>query len=263
MYICIYYVIRYIWTSFLYGTTFFQLDDNYVADDDSNAHGNDYRYRITFFGMITNLIVVAHLQDLTEIDASRVFVIHELSSQKYSPIASWCSYAVVKTLLACVNTFIYSLLAYQLAGLHNSEVTGGDSYFFYFVLVLTLTDIISVFFAMTIYNFSPSVGVGTMVYVIAVSCAVLFEGYIFYLPNFPAWISWLAYFDYIRYAFQGLILNEFYYNSNALPEANNYVHELGFEGLSRGSIVVILLCMLLVMMIISAGTYRQDRFMER
>lgn len=213
--------------------------------------------------MITNLMMVAHLQDMTEIDASRLLVIHELSAQKYSSFASWAAYAGMKMLAACVNSFVYSLLIYQLAGLHNSGITGGDSYFFYFALILMLVDIISIFFAVCIYNFSPSIAVGTMLYVIVASCAVIFEGFIFYLPNYPAWISWVAFFNYLRYAYQGLILNEFYYNSGALPEANDYVHELGFEGLSRGSIVVILLCMLVGMMILSYVTYRHDRFVQR
>ncbi len=251
------------WTGFLYGTTYFQLHENFAATDDGDTSETDYRYRISMLGTIVNLLMVAHSQDLTEIEASRVFTVHELSSHKYSPLASWASYSLFKALFACVNTFLYSLLVYELAGLHGSTEGGGGSYFLYFTLILILTDLFAIFQIIAVYNFSPSIGVSIMFYLIVIGVEIGFEGFIFYLPNFGAWISWVAFINCLRYAFQGVILNEFHYNTGDLPEANNYIHELGFEGLSRGSIVVILLCMLLGMMFLSCITYRPYRFLQR
>ena len=50
-----------------------------------------------------------------------------------------------------------------------------------------------------------------------------------YLPNFPDWLGdWAPYITWMRYAFQGMVMNEFQHNDD-LPLYQNYLDNLGFD----------------------------------
>jgi hypothetical protein len=70
---------------------------------------------------------------------------------------------------------------------------------------------------------------------------MMFAGYLVYIPDLPHWLrAWAPYLSFMRYAFQGMVLNEFQDNSD-LPEGHDYIDQLGFDFISIGGCFALIL----------------------
>lgn len=247
------FIFRCILAGILIGTLYYNLDTGY----DSKAYTN--RLSVSFLTTLT--LFAPHLSDMTELQKDRNLFYRERSCHAYSPFAYWISRLLFSLPFDILGIILKSFLIYYLCGLRYWE-TGGGSYFLYFITTSYLTDVTSHVLCQIISNISPSMQVASSFFPIAIAVFAAFEGYLIFLPNFPNWISWVAYFNYLRYAFQGLVLNEFSGNGD-LPLSSTYVHNLGFESLDKGKVLVILLVFLLLMSIVSYLTLFYIRFERR
>ena len=70
----------------------------------------------------------------------------------------------------------------------------------------------------------------------------LYCGFFVFLPDFPDWEgSWIPNIVYMRYCYQGMVLNEFQ-NNNNLPKQHEYIHNMGFDTISiQGCIGILFL----------------------
>lgn len=231
---------RFIIMGLIYGSAFYQLDDYYIAEDDQDNDEKCYRYRIAVLATTANFLLLPHVADVTELHLQRKLFYHETQSKKYSILGYWLALFSIKAIAAVINVFLYALILYSLIGLHNSESTGGDSYFMYFFTVFLITECIGFFVAMILSNLSPTIETGSILMIIFCGFTMNFEGFVVYIPNLPGFLSWIPNLSYLRYTLQGIILNEFHENTKALPLGNSYIHDMGFQYLSKGECLVIL-----------------------
>lgn len=235
------------------GTLYYDLDTGY----DSKAYSD--RLSVIFLALMT--LLVPHLGDMAELQKDRNLFYRERSCRAYSTYAYWITRLLFALPFDILGIILKSFFLYYLPGLRDWR-TGGGSYFLYFVTNCYITDVISHLLCQIISNISPSMQVASSWFPIALALVAAFEGYMLFLPTFPNWISWVAYFNYMRYAFQGLVLNEFSGNED-LPLASTYIHNLGFESLNSGKALIILLVFLCIMSIISYLTLYYIRFERR
>lgn len=240
-------------TGFLFSSLYYNLP----TGDDSKAY--IYRLNVFYFQLI--YLIIPHLEDITGLQKDRSLFYRERSAGAYSPFAYWISRLLITIPFNVIGLFINVVLTYYACGLRDTD-TGGGGYFLYLFTIFIITDTLGHLLAQITSNITPSVQVATDVYPIFVFSLASFEGFLIFLPNFPNWISWAAYFSFLRYSFQGLILNEFSGNDE-LPLSSTYIHNLGFEGLTTGSCFVILMIFVVLFCIAAYLTLYYIRFERR
>jgi hypothetical protein len=136
---------------------------------------------------------------------------------------------------------------YNLVGLRP-----GAGYFFYYYLVVFAASCNGIFLCQMMSSISSSTQAALQFFPVMLFFSLAFSGllsilkivkysqfsflgFIIYLPDFPSWLgAWAPYASFLRYAFQGLVENEFK-NNNNLPLNSVYLGDLGFNSVSSAT----------------------------
>lgn len=227
--------------SLFYGTIFYNLP----GGTSPSVYLN--RISILFFSLIS--VLMSHQADIPDILEERLLFNRERASTTITTESYWLAKLCIDVPFNLICMCIYAPIIYKLCGLRNTGANGGQDaaadHFFFFLYILSITDIIAYFAAQFVANVSPSSQVAMSIFPVLMFFVLAFEGFIIYLPQYPAWSSWATYVSYLRYSYQALILNEFQDNPD-LPLSQVYIDELGFNTWSKrqcGSIIwVFVLC---------------------
>jgi hypothetical protein len=211
-----------------FGSMYFNLPGGY---HNLGAYVN--RLALFFFSVV--FLIVDNMQCIPELHDERALYYRESSACCYSPCAYWIAHLAVKVPQCFVNVFFYCALLYYMAGLSRAEYS-----FAYFYYDLAISDVIGLLICQNIAFLSSSTQVAMGLLPITLFIATAFSGFIIYLPQFPAWLGdWGPYISFARYAFQGLVLNEFDGNAD-LPANQQYINILGFDTLDKSQCAAIL-----------------------
>lgn len=219
-------IAKHVLIAIFYGTIFYHLPTGTNADCYLN------RISILFFSLI--FVLMAHQADIPDVLEDRLLFNRERSSDVVTALSYWLSKIIVDVPFHAVCVLIYCSCLYYLVQLRSPVGS-----FFYFFYMLWMTDMIGYFAAQFVAGIAPSSEVAMSFFPILMFFALAFEGYIVYIPQFPEWLKWGTYVDYLRFSFQGMILNEFDGNPN-LPLESLYVNELGFNTWSKTQCALIL-----------------------
>ena len=185
------------------------------------------------------------------------FHCRERSAKAYGAFAYLTAELLVLIPMNIVNVFVYCVTLYYMAELTNAQGAFG---FFYFILLVV--NFIGLFQCQIVSNLASTTQAAMSYFPIALFFSVAFAGFIVYLPQFPNWLSWGPDITFMRYAFQALTLNEFVDNGD-LPDENYYIDNLGFNDLTKGECVPILLVFLGAYWLISLLTMRFINWEQR
>ena len=131
-----------------------------------------------------------------------------------------------------------TILVYFMAGLR-------DGHFGNFFLIILLSNYIGFFVCCLSASISSSTQVALSLIPVFTVFNFYYAGFIVYIPNLAGFEGrWIPYIVFYRYAFQGLVLNEFKDNDD-LTRADGYLDSLDFnDNFSMGDCVAIVLAYL-------------------
>ena len=120
-----------------------------------------------------------------------------------------------------------------------------DGHFGNYFLILLLTNYLCLLAFCTLASLASSTQVALSILPVFVLFNAFYAGFIVYIPNLAGFEGrWVPYIVYFRYAFEGLVLNEFKDNDD-LPKASSYLDALGFsDEISFGDCVTALIVFL-------------------
>lgn len=212
--------IRFFIIGILYGTVYLNLRDGY----EYTAYIN--RLSLIFFAI--TLTIMAHQHDIPELIHDRSIFYRERGSFAYSTFSYWMYHSIETFLVSMVNIFLFAIPLYYLTGLWNEP-----SKFLYFYLMILLSDITCYFIIIIVTGLSPTIQFALSMFPIILFLSTCFIGFVVFLPDFPSWIEWGTYLTHLRYAFQGMVLNEFKDNDK-LPLGDLLVDNMmGFDTINQ------------------------------
>jgi len=130
--------------------------------------------------------------------------------------------------IVILATLCFALVIYWMVGFREN----GFGWYLYFMLAVSLCGL---FFSQFLAAVSSSSEMALTLTPLLILVIILFAGFLVYVNAFSEWLGyWGPYISFIRYAFQGLVLNEFYDNHN-LIYGQNYIDLLGFGDISKES----------------------------
>ena len=100
--------------------------------------------------------------------------------------------------------YAYSSIVYWAVGL-NSDLMA----FAVYLIIISLLVLASMGMGLFISSLAKNINVAMSMASPFMIVILLFGGFYSNLSNMPIWISWLQYFSFISWAFQGLIINEY------------------------------------------------------
>jgi ABC-type multidrug transport system permease subunit len=165
----------------------------------------------------------------------RAIFVRERANGYYRPLA----YFVSKTLFDLIPLRIFppiimGSIAYFMIGLRHDDIV----HFVYFILILTLFNLVSGALCIMIGSIAPSVASGNIIATILILTSSLFSGFLLNKDSIPAYLNWIKYTSFWNYAFESLCINEFYgvtvvINPKGMPrylaDGNFWLKELGMD----------------------------------
>lgn len=131
---------------------------------------------------------------------------------------------------------VFSVGAYAVSGLR-----AGPGHYGYFFLLMLLTSVCCMFLALTAAALSKTTEIALSYFPLVHTFNMFYAGYVVAIPSMQDWQGkWLPYLTFVRFCFQGLVLNEFQDNED-LPASHQYINDLGFDFISREGCCAILL----------------------
>jgi ATP-binding cassette, subfamily G (WHITE), member 2 len=200
----------------------------------SNGESHCYYDRMSLFYCGVAGLLYDQVQYLSIYIQNRPIYVSERDNKAYGPLAYHISLATTMLPVQLVNVLVYCGPVYVLAGLRL-----GFSHFALFYLFHVLTAVSAHYLAMLSAALSGSSELALITFNKLVCFLILYSGFPIYISSIQIWENWLPYFSFLRYSFQGLMLNELQGNSQ-LTNESYYVDALGFDSLSIGACAGIL-----------------------
>lgn len=207
---------RHLVMSMFYGSIFWKLE----VGTNSTCYTN--RLSLLFFCLM--FMILGHQQAIPALFEDRLVFYRERGARAYGALPYWFSSWFLQLPLIFINTLVFSSIVYSMSDLNPRE--GGFSYFWG---QMFLTSCTGLFMAQLIASLAPSAQAAISLFPVALFFVVAFAGYIVYIPEFSYWLRcWAPYGSFMRWGFQGLVLNEFS-NNDALPLSQQYIDNLAFN----------------------------------
>jgi len=234
-------VIRHVLVALFYGSLYWQVAPTAIQS----------RLSLLFFAIM--FVMIGNQQTIPSVYEDRLLYYREKGAHVYGPYSYWMTCAASYLPQNILNTFLYCAIVYGMAGLHNSFACFG-----YFYLIIMLCSLCALFFCQLLSITLRSPQTAVAVFPSALFIFFSFAGFIVRLPSLPAWLgTWCPDASFARWAFQGLVINEFEGNPRVsykdLPAVyyspdpyETMVENLGFEGFSKWFTVPILLLNMVV-----------------
>lgn len=221
------------------GTVFYQIGND--------ANSVSKRASSLFFCCINQGIFVA-IETLNTFPAERALTLRERKAGTYKVSAYFLAKFVIDFLIRIINPIIFSLIVYFLIG-YQMET----SKFLTFMVFMMLCSQASTSLTVMVTTLCRTIGSSVVFLPLILELTRLFGGF-FLIPAFlPNYFVWLDALSYTKYAFTGVVNNEFeglklyctekQMNSGicAYLTGEQYIGKNGFDYLNKGECALVLL----------------------
>ena len=213
----------------IFGLVYFRMDRSQTSLQN--------RTGILFFTAM-NMAFGISIDTASVIPSQLAVVGRERAARMYSIAPYYLANWICRLPLDVVPMLGISAVQYFMAGLRP----GVEPFFVYFGIAVIEVQA-SIALGMLISALLPSVEAAPQLAPLVVILMLMFSGYFLNLQDVPAWIGWIKYVSFIRYAFEALMVNEFKDASfdcttsggKPLPpgfpclDGNMYLKQLNFE----------------------------------
>jgi ABC-type multidrug transport system permease subunit len=181
---------------------------------------------VFFFGLL--FMIMGHQQAMPALFEDRLMFYRERGAKAYGALPYWFSSFIFQIPMLVFNVLFFSILTYTMCGFTTAEGHFGAYY-----LINLLSSMTGLFVCQMLAAVSATGVQAVQLFPVALFSAVVFAGYIVYIPTFPDWLRvWAPYVSFVRYSFQALVLNEFSGNTD-LENTEYWINELGFDTFTR------------------------------
>lgn len=195
--------------------------------DEANGRSPHNVASLLFFCVF--FLVVGHQHSIPVLVGQKQLWRHERSLSLYSTRALYVSQLVTKWPTHLCLVLLFSVVVYPACGL-----APGFSCFAYFYATLSLVSLTSLSLCELVATVAPSAQAAVAAYLPLALVLVAFGGYVVLLPSLPASVQTLPDLSFVRWAFQGLLANQY-------PGDANVLAVYGFAGVDRTDSVAPLL----------------------
>lgn len=177
-----------------YGALWFQL----------GVDGLYERFSLLFFSLV--FICMGNQQSIPTIFEERLLFIRERSAGACGCWAYWMSSFLVALPFSLLYSGTYCVIVYWLVGLNSST----PWQFAFFLLTIWLSDLAALSFCQALASRAKTQQAAIALFPISLFFFMAFAGFIIRIPTLPDYLrSWAPRVGFLRWALQGLIINEF------------------------------------------------------
>ena len=208
-----------------------------------DGHMNSDTIAVTsLFFMISAYSVMGNIQAIPYLCSNMIIYRRELVANAYSPLPFW--YAMVFTLLPLLIgfQFIFLFIIYFMTNLPS-----GGAYFFYYVTIVTLSNYCGYATCLALAANAPSEDLALKLFPLLFFFLSTYAGFAIRLDDLPIMWIFVPYIGYLRWAFEGLMINEFnqYGTDDAADDGNrggngNILSDFSFDNFDKNNCIWIL-----------------------
>jgi ABC-type multidrug transport system ATPase subunit len=141
---------------------------------------------------------------LKKFAVEKEIMLKERESKSYHCSAFYLSKFLSSYPIELCIVYVYSSIVYWIIGLNNDLMAFGT-----FLIIISFLVLSAMGMGMLISSLAKNMNVALALASPFMIVILLFGGFYSNLSNMPLWISWLQYFSFISWGFQGLIINEY------------------------------------------------------
>jgi len=204
------------------------------------------RFSMMFFSLL--FIMMSNLQAISGLCTDRALFYRERSSGLYTTWAYFLATILSYLPVIFLSTVLFSVIIYSMVGFHATVEAS-----LYFLTMMFLVNIIGYCYAQLLAAVTPSVDITLAIFPMTFVFFNTFAGYLIHVPEVPAGWIWATDVSFIRWAIQGLVINEFkdraelrYYNGRDVLEL------YGYDNTSKWTSMWVL-CVIVI--VVNIGTY--------
>ena len=168
------------------------------------------RTRMGLLYFIISFIIAGAVQLISVLNSERNVLYHQTASGYYSNLAYYAAMTVVQIPLGAIETFLFIVIVYPLAGLTNGV---GSTEFLYAFLVLWLCNLVGRSWAFFGTALSPNQAGSQAIVMLITLLSSFFCGYLSPKSLIPIGWRWLYTISFITYTLRGFAVSQF----NAIP----------------------------------------------
>lgn len=215
-----------------------------------------------FFMVLSNSFQAISLAQFVFQEEKLVFN-RDRDSGAYRVSTYFLSKTVAELPIQLIGPLAYIIVAYWMIGLNP-----GAEQFFFAVLVIEFCCFAAAGLGQFISAAAPNLQVAQILAPVLIILLMLFGGFYVNVENIPGWLVWIEVFSFIKYAYAGLIVNEFAGATDFECEQNTYCLGNGTQVLEQQGMIGInkwweLGKLLLLMAGFRATAYVALRWMNR
>jgi ABC-type multidrug transport system ATPase subunit len=208
---------RHIIVGLFYGTIFYNLDDTQFTE----------RLSVFFFGLM--FMILGHQQAIPALFEDRLVFYRERGAHCYGALPYWVTLWILQVPFAMINVLVFACITYTMCGFTTAEGHFGPYY-----CALLFCSWTGLFLCQLIASLAPTGQAAINIFPVSLFAAVIFAGYIIFIPEFPTWLeAWGPYVSFMRFGFQAMVLNELVGNPDLSAYSNQFIEDLGFDDFSR------------------------------
>lgn len=178
------------------GWVFYHVTDDYAGGGVTNRIG-----ALFFIGALLSFT------SITSIDAffsERLLFARERGNGSYRTSAYFFSKLFTEILVQkIIPTLLAAAISYGMVGFRT-----GSNHFGLYLLYLLEIGVCAATMCLAISAVVPSVAVGNIIAISILFLFLLFAGFLVSLDSIPSSLSWLQYISFLKYAFEGMLVNE-------------------------------------------------------
>jgi len=159
------------------------------------------RFSILFFSLL--FLMMSNLQAISGLCRERSLFYRERAAGLYTTWSYFSSGTLVYLPVIVVSTVIFCTIMFFFVGLYPTT----ESYL-YFLIVNFLTNLIGYFMAQLIAACTPTADIALSLFPLSFIFFNVFAGFLIHLPKMPKGWVWAATISFIRWAIQGIVINE-------------------------------------------------------
>lgn len=161
------------------------------------------RTGVLFYG-INFLCFGALLRPFFNFGAERKLFLVQYQDGLYDTLSFYASRVLADAPIATTHTVIWCICVYWMCGLRD----GAGPFFVYFALTWLLINA-SFAYGMLLVTAIPNTQLALQLFGVIFAPIVTFSGYYLNIGNTPPYFVWIEYLSYVKWIFQGVMLNEF------------------------------------------------------
>lgn len=160
------------------------------------------RLGVLFF--LALMIILLPFQTITLFQDMRQYYLREHAARLYGSAEFYVAHLALESGMVLLCTLLLVVPVYWLVGLQAGAGAFGFAVAQYLVMYLCSSSLMS-----AVSILAPNLDLAFLLGAFFMTVFMLFAGFFVLLADVPAWLRWVAYLNYIKYGFQGIVINEF------------------------------------------------------